>query len=90
MRLDLFLKRSALIKRRTIAKAMCDAGRIQRNGRTARAADPVSIGDTLHIDFGGRLLQVEVAALPQGAGRNALHGECYRIISEERRVIDEF
>jgi len=37
MRLDLFLKMSRLIKRRSLAKEICDAGCVQINGRIAKA-----------------------------------------------------
>ena len=33
MRLDKYLKVSRIIKRRTVAKEVCDAGRIELNGR---------------------------------------------------------
>ena len=47
MRLDLFLKWSRIVLRRTLAKAMCDAGRVSINGTEARAAHEVRVGDTI-------------------------------------------
>ena len=38
MRLDKYLKVSRLIKRRTVANEACDAGRIQVNGKVAKAS----------------------------------------------------
>lgn len=47
MRLDKYLKVSRIIKRRTIAKEACDGGRVQINGRTAKAGNEVKEGDEL-------------------------------------------
>ena len=60
MRLDKFLKVSRLIKRRTIAKEVCDAGRIQLNGRVAKAGSDIYVGDILEIAYGGKITEVEV------------------------------
>ena len=63
MRLDKLLKVSRLIKRRTVAKEVCDAGRIEVNGRPAKASTEVKPGDTIVIGYGHRQLKVEVVAL---------------------------
>ena len=60
MRLDKFLKISRLIKRRTVANEACDAGRVQVNGKVARASLPVKAGDVIEIAFGTRTVKVEV------------------------------
>ena len=60
MRLDKFLKVSRLIKRRTIAKEICDAGKIMINGRTAKASSEVAVGDTLELHFAGRTMTVKI------------------------------
>ena len=60
MRLDKFLKVSRLIKRRTVANEACDAGRVQLNGKTAKASSDVSVGDVIQISFGTREVRGEV------------------------------
>ena len=45
MRLDKYLKVSRLIKRRTVANEVADAGRILINGKTAKASQAVKAGD---------------------------------------------
>ena len=60
MRLDKFLKVSRLIKRRTVAKEVCDAGRICINGRVAKAGTDVAIGDELEIQFGEKLFRARI------------------------------
>ena len=60
MRLDKFLKISRLIKRRTIANEACDAGRVLVNGNVAKAAVKVKVGDVIEIQFGTKVVKVEV------------------------------
>ena len=47
MRLDKYLKVSRLIKRRTVANEVADAGRILINGKTAKASQAVKAGDII-------------------------------------------
>ncbi len=60
MRLDKFLKVSRLIKRRTVANEACDAGRVQVNGKPAKASAQVKAGDVITIGFGNREVKAEV------------------------------
>lgn len=60
MRLDKYLKVTRLIKRRTVANEACDAGRVQINGRPAKASTDVKVGDKLTIQFGNKDVNVEV------------------------------
>jgi ribosomal 50S subunit-recycling heat shock protein len=60
MRLDKYLKVSRLIKRRTVANAACDAGRVTINDRPAKASAEVKAGDILVISFGNRDVKVKV------------------------------
>ncbi len=52
MRLDKYLKVTRLIKRRTVANEACDAGRIEVNGKPARASYDVKVGDIIEINLG--------------------------------------
>lgn len=79
MRLDKFLKNSRLIKRRTIAKEACDAGRVMINGRTAKAGTEVEEGDTIEIGFGNRRIKVEVVQVAEHATKDQSR-EMYRAI----------
>lgn len=60
MRLDKFLKVSRLIKRRTVAKEACEAGRVMVNGKTAKAMTDVNPGDIIEIGFGTKAVKAEV------------------------------
>ncbi len=60
MRLDKYLKNSRIIKRRTVAKEACDAGRVLINDRVAKAGTEVEVGDVLTISLGNRVFKIEV------------------------------
>ncbi len=60
MRLDKYLKVSRIIKRRTIANEVCDAGRVIVNGNPARASYNVKVDDVIEIAFGTRTIKVQV------------------------------
>ena len=64
MRLDLFLKWSRVILRRTLAKETCDAGRVTVNGQEARAGREVHVGDTVSLQLPRRQLKFRVRSIP--------------------------
>ncbi|WP_414040388.1 S4 domain-containing protein [Acidithiobacillus sp. M4-SHS-6] len=64
MRLDLFLKMSRLIKRRSLAKEICDAGCVRINGRIAKAGAEVKVADVLTVDIRDRLIRARILHLP--------------------------
>ena len=67
MRLDLFLKWSRVILRRTLAKETCDAGRVTVNGQEARAGREVRVGDTVSIRLPRRQLTLRICSIPNHA-----------------------
>lgn len=66
MRLDKFLQESRLVRRRTLANRLCDAGRVTLNGRRAKPAAGVGVGDLVEVHIGARRLTVKVLRLPAG------------------------
>ena len=52
MRLDKFLKLSRIIKRRTLSKEISEASRVKVNGKVAKPATKVKIGDEIEVSFG--------------------------------------
>ncbi len=89
MRLDKFMKVSRIIKRRTIAKEICEQGRIQVNGRTGKPGTDVKAGDILNIGFGKTNLVVEVLATPENIRAN-LADTVYRIIQSSNDAENEY
>ena len=82
MRLDKFLKISRLIKRRTLAKEVADQGRISINGNTSKAATNVVVGDELKIQFGQKVLTIEVKELRENVNKSDA-ATLYEIKKEE-------
>jgi len=64
MRLDLFLKASRLVPRRTIARQLCDAGRIKVNGIAAKASKELKQSDEIEIIRGEKRLVARVLEIP--------------------------
>ena len=60
MRIDKFLKVSRIIKRRTVAKDVCDGGKVKTNGRVAKAGSDVAVGDEIEIQFGEKLFRARI------------------------------
>jgi len=60
MRLDKYLKVSRIIKRRTVANEACDAGRVEINGKVAKASVDVKVGDIVAIKFGDKITKLEI------------------------------
>lgn len=83
MRLDLFLKTSRLVKRRSLARELCDNGRVLVNGSEAKPAKEVKPGDRIGLVFTSRTLELEVLSLPASRTRPAAYA-VYRVISDER------
>lgn len=65
MRIDKFLKVSRIIKRRTVAKDLCDGGKVEINGRVAKAGDNVKLGDTITVTFGEKKISVVVIGVDE-------------------------
>lgn len=63
VRLDVFLKQSRLIKRRSVAQEACDRGLVLLNGRPGKPASQVKAGDIIVLNLGSRQLVVEVVSV---------------------------
>jgi ribosomal 50S subunit-recycling heat shock protein len=64
VRLDLFLKLSRLCPRRSIAQKLCDAGFVLLNGRQAKSAHAVKVGDEITIRKPNEETVARVLAVP--------------------------
>lgn len=82
MRLDKYLKVSRIIKRRSVAKEVLDAGRVQVNGRVVKPGYEVKVGDRIRLDFPGGAREVVVLAIKDQVSKE-LADTLYR---EEPRV----
>lgn len=83
MRLDKFLKVSRVIKRRTLAKEVCDGGRVSVNGRPAKPSAEVKPGDLLELDFGTKKVKVEIVDTPNTVRADQAK-DIYRVLEETK------
>lgn len=65
MRLDKYLKVSRIIKRRTIAKDLADDERVYINGKLAKPAADVMVGDEIQIHFEHRHITIQVTFISE-------------------------
>ena len=79
MRIDKYLKVSRLIKRRTVANEVADAGRILVNGKPAKASYAVKEGDVIEITFGNKPVKVRVLSTEGPRGKDVAR-ELYEVI----------
>jgi len=79
MRLDKFLKVSRVIKRRTVAKDVSDAGRVLINGKVGKPASEVKPGDLLEIGFGAKKMVLEILEIKEAIPANEAKN-LYRIV----------
>lgn len=73
------------MKRRTIAKELCDEGAVLVNGRLARAGRELAPGDEVTLNLRNRSISVAVAELPAEKPDGASRAEdLYKVIRDER------
>ena len=88
MRLDKFLKVARIIKRRTLAKEICDRGQVTVNNRVAKAGAEVKVGDTVGIGFGNRSLKIRIIDVRENVPAK-MAAELYEILEDYRPARDE-
>lgn len=86
MRVDLFLKLSRLVKRRTAAKEMVELGAVKLNGRIVRPSAEVRVSDRIEVAYPRRLVVLDVLTDDE---RLIKRGEIPFRILEDRRVEED-
>ena len=89
MRLDYFLKVSRLVKRRPLAKEMCDKHLVQINEQLAKAGKELQAGDTISLKSPRRRLKVRVEKIPERAVSKKDASSLYSIVEDIREREDE-
>ncbi len=79
MRLDLYLSRVGIIKRRSVAREMADNGLIKLNGNRSKPSSTIKIGDIIRIG-GNRPTTVEVKGLPVGNVKKEARADYFKIL----------
>jgi ribosome-associated heat shock protein Hsp15 len=100
VRMDKWLWAARFFKTRSEAAKACDLGRISSNGREAKAARDVRVGDMLHVRNEGGDFEVEVLLLSSVRGPAAVAQTLYREteasrvlrqkVADERKAMMEF
>ena len=70
MRLDKYLKVARILKRRTISKELAENSRVLVNGKVAKPAKEINIGDVIEIVYGNRVLKVKVKDIKDVVKKN--------------------
>lgn len=83
MRLDKYLKTARILKRREAAKELALQGRIWVNNRVAKPSTELKIGDQIRIQFGTRILTIQVLDLQKQVSKQNAQ-LLFEIVSEER------
>ncbi len=82
MRLDQYLKESRIIKRRTLAKQMCDEGYVYIFGKKAKASYDVKQNDEIEIYFKQKKILYKVLDIPKkGTPKNEAF-KFYEVVNE--------
>jgi ribosomal 50S subunit-recycling heat shock protein len=88
MRLDKFLVVARLVKQRTRAKEICDAGHVKVGGKSAKPAHGVRVGETVEMTLPNRRLVVKVEDVPTTKSvPKAQADTLYEVLADERTDI---
>ena len=82
MRLDKYLKISRLIKRRTIAKEVCDHEKILVNDKISKPSTEIKINDIISIKFGMKIVTIKVLSINEYVKKDESN-LMYEILKEE-------
>jgi len=82
MRLDKYLKVSRIIKRRTVAKEVCEGERVSINGKIAKPSTVVKEGDIIEIKFANRSLKARIINIVEHVKKENAK-EMYEILEGE-------
>ena|SRR5258708_23588691 len=86
VRMDIWLWAARFFKTRPLAKRACELGRILSNGRPAKAAREVRVGDRLRVTSEGGEFQVEVLLLSDARGPASVAQTLYHESEESREL----
>lgn len=86
MRLDKFLKVSRLVKRREIAKKLCDDSDVYLNGKVAKPSSEITPGCELLLILGRHHIKLNVLAIREFASKEDARN-MFEII--EDKIVEE-
>ena len=84
MRLDVYLRTSRLLLRRSVAQELCDKGKVAVNGMTAKSSKEIKAGDTIRVQNRNRIVEVRVNEIPSRKQLSKTDApSLYEVISSE-------
>ena len=66
MRIDLFLKKTLIVKKRSDAKSLCDRNLVKINGIYAKPSKAVTVNDLIEIETLKGTKQYKILKIPEG------------------------
>lgn len=84
MRIDKYLKTARILKRREAAKELCLMERVWLNDRKAKPGSEVKENDIIKLEFGNRILTIQVKELAKQANK-AQAALMFEVLKEERK-----
>ena len=83
MRIDRYLHCIRLVKSRTLAQALIDAGHVRVDGRRVdKVSEPVRVGSIVALPLRGEVRVLRVLALPDRRGPATEARACHQEIAE--------
>lgn len=89
LRLDKFLKVSRIIKRRTVAKLVCDNKKIKINGKVVKSSATVKENDILEIEYFNRYIKAKIVTVPSGNVGKADASDLIEIIETKKIITND-
>ena len=83
MRIDLFLRNSGIVPRRTLAQKACNGGLVKIDGKTAKPSSEVAVGQEVAVQLGMSRKRYRVLALPNRPVAKAARGDIAELIESE-------
>jgi ribosomal 50S subunit-recycling heat shock protein len=85
VRLDLYLKSTRLVPRRSGAGDLCRDGMVEVNGQPGKAGRRLRPGDRIRVRFLSREVLVEVLALPAKKSVSKAEARTFYTVLDEKR-----
>lgn len=83
MRLDLYLKKTLIVKRRAAANELVRSGRVLLNGSLAKPGREVKPDDILQLPLHRRRLKIRIKEIPARPVKKGTELTYYEILEEE-------
>jgi ribosomal 50S subunit-recycling heat shock protein len=87
MRLDIYLASARILKTRSLVKSAVDENMVYLNGRQAKAAASIKIGDIIEVDTPRFYKKIRVLAMPTKNLPKTLAAGLYENLEERKKEL---